>query len=388
MKYSFAPLLSVCENRTSGIPEFKGNKEYLSTGNLDFDKIINTEIITYNNRPSRANRELEMDDVICARMQNTIKVLHIDAEQKSNLIVSTGFIVLHPKENFVPKYLKYYLLSNCFNKVKDSLCNGATQKAINDTNLNKIKIPLPSLPEQKRIVEILEKADNLRKKRQEVNELTNKTIQSIFLEMFGDPKKNENKYKISRLRECITIYGGYAFKSNDFIDNGIPLIRIGNVNKEYFNASNMVFLPEQYSNHYNRYLIYPSDIVISLTGTTGKDDYANVSVVNHTFKKYFLNQRVAKLEINDKLITKEYLTAIMKHPTIKKDLLKKGKGIRQANISNNDIFELEIPLPPISKQYKFTNIVQQIESIKEKQQESEKEIDNLFNSLMQKYFSS
>ncbi|MCM8782504.1 MAG: restriction endonuclease subunit S, partial [Candidatus Omnitrophica bacterium] len=145
MNYPKFSLLDLCENRTSGISEFAGEKKYLSTGNLDLDKIIETETITYNDRPSRANRELKINDVIFARMQNTMKVLHIDNEEKSDLIVSTGFVVLHPKEQLLPKYLKFFLLSENFNKTKDSLCNGATQRAINDSNLKKIKIPLPPL---------------------------------------------------------------------------------------------------------------------------------------------------------------------------------------------------------------------------------------------------
>ncbi len=115
-----------------------------------------------------------------------MKVLHIDNEEKSNLIVSTGFVVLHPKEQLLPKYLKFFLLSKNFNKTKDYLCNGATQRAINDSNLKKIKILLPPLSEQERIVEILEKADALRKKRQEADELNSSMIHSIFCDMFNN----------------------------------------------------------------------------------------------------------------------------------------------------------------------------------------------------------
>jgi type I restriction enzyme S subunit len=127
--------------------------------------------------------------------------------------------------------------------------------------------------------------------------------------------------------------------------------------------------------------------LISLTGTAGKEDYGNVCILHSkTYNQYLLNQRVAKL-ITKKQLNSIYLFYLLKENSFKAQLIGFNRGVRQGNISNQDIKNLIIPLPPLPLQQKFASIVEHIEKLKEKQQKSKEEIDNLFNSLMQKAFN-
>lgn len=181
--------------------------------------------------------------------------------------------------------------------------------------------------------------------------------------MFGDVTINSKKWEVIKLDKLIDIIGGYAFKSTDFVDEGIPVLKIGNINAGYFRSTNLVFWKKD--KKLERYIVKPNDLVISLTGTVGKDDYGNVCIMSDDYEEYYLNQRNAKLNIKNKdLLNKYYLTYILKVPEIKKRLTNINRGVRQANISNKDIQNLELPIPSIELQNQFADFVNQVDKLK------------------------
>ena len=124
---------------------------------------------------------------------------------------------------------------------------------------------------------------------------------------------------------------------------------------------------------------------MSLTGTVGKDDYGNVCILDNSYSKYYLNQRNAKLEISAD-IDKMYLSQILRISAIKKQLTGISRGVRQANISNNDILNLIIPIPPIELQTQFADFVQQVDKSKAAVQQALEKLNLLKSALMQEYF--
>ena len=183
----------------------------------------------------------------------------------------------------------------------------------------------------------------------------------LFTRMFGDIKTNDKNWKIVKLEKYINIIGGYAFKNIDFKSSGIPLIRIGNINSGQFKSTNLVFIEE--NKKFEKFKVFPNDILISLTGTVGKDDYGNACILGDSYSEYYLNQRNAKIELTDKM-NKNFFLEIMKIKEVKKKLTGISRGIRQANISNKDIYNLSLPLPPIELQNKFAERVEKIEKLK------------------------
>ena len=172
-------------------------------------------------------------------------------------------------------------------------------------------------------------------------------------------------------------------KNIDFKSSGIPLIRIGNINSGQFKSTNLVFIEE--NKKFEKFKVFPNDILISLTGTVGKDDYGNACILGDSYSEYYLNQRNAKIELTDK-INKNFFLEIMKIKEVKKKLTGISRGIRQANISNRDIYNLSFPLPPIELQNKFAERVEKIEKLSFEIEKSIKEAENLYNSLISKYF--
>ena len=274
---------------------------------------------------------------------------------KSSVIGTLQYLV--PKDNIVPKYLYYTVTSMKLEKYY----TGATIPHIYFKDYKKEILPLPNKNIQLEIVSILEKAEKIISYRKQQLEDLDNLIKSRFVELFGNPEKNTKKWEESTLSNCLNVVGGYAFKSEGFEEEGIPVLRIGNINSGAFKDTNMVFW--KYDESLDRYAIYPGDLVMSLTGTVGKEDYGNVCFLGNEYEVYYLNQRNAKLELFDGL-NKYYLANILRFPGVKSRLTGISRGVRQANISNKDILSLQLPIPPLNLQDQFATFVQQVDKLK------------------------
>lgn len=228
--------------------------------------------------------------------------------------------------------------------------------------LKESKIEYPDIKEQRKIVRILDKvSDIIQNRKRELSQLDD-LVRARFVEMFGDPNINSKKWNECPLSKKLNVLGGYAFKSDQFDEKGgIPVLRIGNINAGYFKPVNMVYWQKDES--LERYVMYPGDLVMSLTGTVGKDDYGNVCILDDDYEMYYLNQRNAKLEIKEG-IDKYYLSQLLKFEQIKKRLTGISRGVRQANISNKDILNLVVPIPPLELQNQFADFVKHIDKSK------------------------
>ena len=277
---------------------------------------------------------------------------------KKTVCADLNIMGVIPSVKINPLYLYYYFQNIDFG----TLYNGSSVPQINNTDIAPMEIELLSLDEQDKIINLLEKTDTIIRKRKEELASLDDLIKARFVEMFGDPYVNPKGWIECALSEKLNLVGGYAFKSDMFDENGeIPVLRIGNINTGYFKPIKLVYWQEDES--LERYAMHPGDLVMSLTGTVGKDDYGNVCILGDEYEMYYLNQRNAKLEIKEG-IDKFYLSQLLKFDQIKKKLTGISRGVRQANISNKDILNLVVPVPPIELQNQFAAFVNQVDKSK------------------------
>lgn len=281
----------------------------------------------------------------------------------------------------LPDYIYYMFSGRDWSKGSNTAVMGTT---LNKATLSQIRIYVHAYEDQKKIVELLDKVSSIiSKRKQELVELDD-LIKARFVEMFGDPDTNPKGWNECALSEKLNVVGGYAFKSDGFSEgSGIPVLRIGNINAGFFRPVNLVYWQEDES--LDRYAMHPGDLVMSLTGTVGKDDYGNVCILGDDYDMYYLNQRNAKLEIIEG-IDKFYLSQLLKFEQIKKKLTGISRGVRQANISNKDILNLVVPVPPMELQSQFADFIKQVDKSKATVQKALDETQLLFDSLMQQYF--
>ena len=118
---------------------------------------------------------------------------------------------------------------------------GASYPAVTDQVVKDTTIPLPPLPEQKRIAAILDKADAIRRKRQETIRLLDEFLRSVFLEMFGDPVRNEKGWEVRQLSQTAEIVSGVT-KGRDLSGKDIisvPYMRVANVQDGHIDLSDI-----------------------------------------------------------------------------------------------------------------------------------------------------
>ena len=286
------------------------------------------------------------------------------------------------KEGNNEEYIRFALSKVL--KIIENKTSFVTVKHLSAKELNKIELSIPVELEQNKIACILKNIENIINIRQRQLEKLSEIVRARFVEMFGDPNINSKKWNECPLSKKLNVLGGYAFKSDQFDEKGgIPVLRIGNINAGYFKPVNMVYWQKDES--LERYVMYPGDLVMSLTGTVGKDDYGNVCILDDDYEMYYLNQRNAKLEIKEG-IDKYYLSQLLKFEQIKKRLTGISRGVRQANISNKDILNLVVPIPPLELQNQFADFVKHIDKSKDSVKKALDEAQLLFDSLMQQYF--
>lgn len=369
-------LLDIVSISRESVKEFDGIKKYLSTGDLDFDKIVNLEDITWENKPSRANQLVKENDVLFAKMKDTKKTLIID-DAKKDLIVSTGFYVLTVSEKIMPKYLYYFLSSEIFLRDKNKLCKGATQKALNNEGLSKIKILLPNLNLQYKTIDILDKAKNLIDKRKLQLEYLDELVKSQFIEMFGNLKDEEKL----PLEKCTTFID-YRGKTPTLSESGIRIINAKSVGNGFFKYIDEYISEETYDSWMKRGFPVAGDVLFVTEGHT----FGNVCRIPNDLKKFAMGQRVITMRGKGGLLNNIFLAQYMQSMAFKIDIDKYKTGSSAQGIRSKELQKILIPIPNIELQNKFADFVKQVDKLKFEMEKSLKQLEDNFNSLMQRAF--
>ena len=132
--------------------------EYVDIGNVDsLGKITDTQLLIFKDAPSRARRLVTDGDTIISTVRTYLKAIAFVEKPPKSLIVSTGFAVLRPTEIVLPKYLWYVTQSNDFVQRVVAHSDGVSYPAIPPTELGTLKVWIPPIPEQKRIIGFLER---------------------------------------------------------------------------------------------------------------------------------------------------------------------------------------------------------------------------------------
>ncbi len=294
-----------------------------------------------------------------------------------NYCIGRGLASLNLK-NGDNKYL-FYLLNYLKPKIQES-GTGSTFKAITKSGLEKIKIPVPPLEDQKKIVEILEKAEKLKEWRAKADELADEYLKSIFQEMFGDPGKNPKNWDVAKIQNVVQKTKNEN-PEKDYPDESFYYIDISSIDSKIGKiTSYSEFLGENAPSR-ARQKVETKDLLVS----TVRPNLNAVALVSHKLNNQIASTGFCVLRPSEK-ISPEYLFYISRSKYFVESLINQCKGASYPAVNNSDILSLKIPIPLIAIQNQFAQIVQQVETLKTHQSQSKQEIDNLFNTLMQKAF--
>lgn len=168
--------------------------------------------------PSRARQLVAAGDILVSTVRPNLNGVAPVSDEHDGATASTGFCVLRPDpKKLNSNYLMHWVRSPQFVDLMVREATGASYPAVSDRIVKNSSIPLPPLPEQRRIAAILDKADLLRRKRKRAIELLDSLTQSIFLERFGDPASNPKRFKRGKIGDLLvdTQYGTSAKAGSD-----------------------------------------------------------------------------------------------------------------------------------------------------------------------------
>jgi len=382
-------------------------------------------------KPDDLLEQGDKDSIVCLRTKNIQKELDLtdvmviptsiieknDAKilQKSDILISSanswqlvgkcvrvpelpfpatlgGFISnLRAKPEVVnANYLYHWLVSpNIQHEIRH-----LGRQTTNISNLDRVrflelKIPLPPLETQKQIAQVLETADQLRKDCQQVEQELNALAQSVFLEMFGDPVTNPNKFPIAKLSDAYinakegTKCGpfGSALKKEEYTESGIPVWVMDNIQKSSFAFNKCLFIDHEKFLSLNNYSTQSDDIIISRAGTVGK-----MCIIPDGYTQAIISTNLIRLRLNNKVLLPLFFVLLMKYFSNKVGRIKTGAEGAFTHMNTGVLNDLTFPFPPMNLQIQFSKTIQLIEQQKLQNKEKSQQLDNLFNTLLQKAF--
>lgn len=268
---------------------------------------------------------------------------------------STEFHVIRPDtESLDSLYLFYLVWSEKFRFLGEKSMSGAAgQKRVGSDFLKGFEIPLPPLPEQKRIAAILDKADAIRRKRQQAIQLADDFLRAVFLDMFGDPVTNPKGWETKALADvCKKITDG-THHSPPIVDAGVPYITAKHLKKtglQFFNDPWFIS-EEDHRAIYSRCAPEKNDVLYIKDGAT-----TGLAAINEYDFEFSMLSSLALLKPCREKILPEYLTVFLNHPITKKVIIANMAGAAITRLTLAKIKSVRIPVPPIEMQQKFTDI--------------------------------
>ena len=302
---------------------------------------------------------------------------------------TTEFHILRPKKGTHPRYLFHQIWNPRFRFYATRAMKGAAgQKRVPVDFFDRYEVPFPKYDEQKRIAAILDKADGIRRKRQQAIQLADEFLRSVFLDMFGDPVTNPKGWEKVFLRDAILdIISGWSIKgeSRKKRRGELGILKVSAVTSGYFKPQEHKTISEPPT---GRNLIHPEkdDLLFSRANT--RELVAATCIVNQNYPDLLLPDKLWKLIFNEDLIDPYFFHAALSNNRLRSELTKTATGTSGSmlNVSMEKLRNLLIPAPPITIQRKFREIYSRIESTKNQSNHSLSYAENLFNSLTQRAF--
>lgn len=348
--------------------------------------IISSASVRGSEAPSRARQLIKYGDILVSTVRPNLNGVAAVTEEFNGATASTGFCVLRPRsEKLSSRYLFHWVRSPQFVDAMVRQATGASYPAISDRIVKASPILLLPLDEQRRIAAILDKADELRRKRKSMLELIDELSAGLFRKTFveGDKGSWPSTTVAEVALNVRTGPFGSQLLHSEFVDTGIAVLGIDNAVENEFRWAQRRFISEKKYAELNRYTVLPGDVIITIMGTCGR-----CAVVPEDIPTAINTKHLCCITLDRTKCLPEFLKAVfLQHPVVLKQLGIQAKGAVMPGLNMGIIKSLSFPLPPLDAQAAFAQSISALEDARTRLRKASTELELLFSSLQHRAFS-
>lgn len=336
-----------------------------------------SSVVNYYNNPVESKYLVNRGDILISWSAS----LGVYTWSGDLAILNQHIFKVIPKTGVDRQYF-YYAASSVLEAMKAQV-HGTTMQHITKEPFESTLLPLPPLPEQQRIAEILAKADRLRRLRRDALDLGESYLQSVFLEMFGNPVRNPMGWEQGTLGDVITSTKDGPHVSPDYVSEGIPFLSTRNIRPGEIIWEDLKLVSrEEAEKHWQRRECKPErgDILYTKGGTTGLakavDFDREIAIWVHIAVLKLKKNQVVPIWLENMLNT-EYCYRQSQELTF---------GIVNRDLGLNRMPRIKLYIPPLSLQRKFAEVAQKYARLRSQQREAARQAEHLFQTLLNKAF--
>ncbi len=305
-------------------------------------------------------------------------------------ICSTDILPILPGPDLDRDFLFHYLRHPKVVEQAVLRCAGANLPRISPRDLATFDVPVPPLAEQRRIANILDKADAIRRKRNEAIALTEELLRSAFLEMVGPGARDYSNWPVRTVESLAarvpnamrTGPFGSDLRHSEFVDEGIAVLGIDNAVQNRFAWGERRFITQEKYERLRRYTVFPGDVIVTIMGTTGRS-----AVVPDDIPTAITTKHLATITLDLEQAEPEFISqALFRHPEALKQIASANRGAIMSGLNLGLIKALRVPIPPIKRQREFARATAWVRALAERMS-LVRETEVLFNSLVARAFS-
>jgi type I restriction enzyme, S subunit len=382
-KWPHVRLGEVAEHRLGKMLDSAKNsgdlRPYLRNPNIRWFEIDLTDLRKIRVEDSEVHKyELQLGDVLICEGGEAGRAAIWNGEAEG-VIFQKACHRVRVGANLDARFLVHCLMHDYFSGKLNDYYTGATIKHLTGQDLARYEILLPPLDEQRRIAAILDKADELRRKRRHAIECLRALRQSIFGEMF-DLNKGFRSAALSEI--CQKITDG-THQSPRWSERGIPFLFVSNVRDQQISFDTKKFVSdEEYGRLTKQCPIEPGDVLYTAVGS-----YGHTAVVP-LGKKFAFQRHIAHLKPRHDLINPFYLANALEMPGAKRQADREARGVAQKTVTLESLKKMVIPLPPMQLQEAFEDRLASIDQLRGTLAEAVASDDALFLCLQEHAFSA
>jgi type I restriction enzyme S subunit len=364
---------------------YPANIYYIDIASVDNGFITAAQEIKFSEAPTRARRIVKNKDILLSTVRPNLRHYAFVQNAKDNTIASTGFAVISCK-NINPRFLYYFLTSNNVTDYLSAIAEShtSTYPSFPPEILEELEIPFPSEDEQEKIANILGTLDDKIELNRQMNQTLEAMARAIFKSWFVDfdpvyakmegrdyplppetmdlfPDEMEESelglipkgWRVGKVENNIEIQNGFAFKSEDYITDGVFVFRTKNFST-YNNCERLkddVFLPNDFLQSHKKFICQPFDFHVVMVGAS----VGKTSIIYPNCLPALRNQNMWCFRPNKQFLYRHFINLLMKNLIQQK--LTWASGSARDFFRKSDFYDFNVIYPEKRLLEKFENII-------------------------------